>query len=367
MPLAPGPDENSQRSAAADPAARVDLPFEQYERLQARIEEQLTCYGAAVSHPGMTKLLRSALWPGRRLRPVLFYRLCAVSDRSAPDGIAASDLDRVALAIELGHRASIILDDLIDRDDARHASTTFHAAHGGELALLVSHVLVAGVFSQLAALAPARRAALLPLFTDTYARMCAGQIADLGERLPRGRYLPRYEAAVVPKTTAMFELVFGAAAATREVEAGERERWRELGYQIGRVVQIHNDIYDDLYASPDERGRKRRWRISLTLPKCILLDYGSDAERAELLNYVGMTCSFEEYRTISARLRARPYLEQAERYATEALSHVRSMLDQITDPQIRAAGLQFCDWIRRRHSWDHAQRVLPPTNADAPG
>lgn len=107
-----------------------------------------------------------------------------MSDRSAPDGIAASDLDRVALAIELGHRASIILDDLIDRDGARHAATTFHAAHGGERALLVSHVFVAGVFSQLAALAPARRAALLPLFADTYARMCAGQIADLGERSP---------------------------------------------------------------------------------------------------------------------------------------------------------------------------------------
>ena len=41
-------------------------------------------------------------------------------------------ISKLSMSIEIIHKSSIILDDLIDKDPARHGQTAFHIEHGAE-------------------------------------------------------------------------------------------------------------------------------------------------------------------------------------------------------------------------------------------
>lgn len=76
---------------------------------------------------------------GHRLRPRMVYWGYIVSNAS--DHIKHEDLDmtaKIAVCIELIHKSSIILDDLIDKDITRHGKPAFHTVYGLENTVLFS-------------------------------------------------------------------------------------------------------------------------------------------------------------------------------------------------------------------------------------
>lgn len=82
-----------------------------------------------------TELLRY----GHKFRPRLVYwGYCAGKSIT---GMNANDYDaiaQVAICIELVHKASILLDDYIDGDTARHGIDAFHITHGPERTMIFS-------------------------------------------------------------------------------------------------------------------------------------------------------------------------------------------------------------------------------------
>lgn len=76
---------------------------------------------------------------GHRLRPRMVYWGYVVSNAS--DNIKHEDLDmaaKIAVCIELIHKSSIMLDDMIDKDITRHGKPTFHTVYGAENTILFS-------------------------------------------------------------------------------------------------------------------------------------------------------------------------------------------------------------------------------------
>lgn len=79
---------------------------------------------------------------GNRLRPRLVYWGYCATKRSA---ISEQEMDRIsdlAISIELIHKASIILDDLFDSDDARHGQKAFHIEFGENNTVLFASYMV---------------------------------------------------------------------------------------------------------------------------------------------------------------------------------------------------------------------------------
>lgn len=76
---------------------------------------------------------------GHRLRPRMVYWGYIIS--IASDNINSDDLEaaaKIAVCIELIHKSSIMLDDLIDRDITRHGKPAFHTIYGLENTVLFS-------------------------------------------------------------------------------------------------------------------------------------------------------------------------------------------------------------------------------------
>lgn len=76
---------------------------------------------------------------GHRLRPRMVY--WGYMFTHDPNSVTTSELNtiaKIATSIEYIHKASIILDDLIDNDCARHGKPTFHTIYGSENTILFS-------------------------------------------------------------------------------------------------------------------------------------------------------------------------------------------------------------------------------------
>ena len=76
---------------------------------------------------------------GHKFRPRLVYwGYCAGKPSSVLMDIDYDAVAQVAVSIELAHKASILLDDYIDGDSARHGMEAFHVTYGPERTMIFS-------------------------------------------------------------------------------------------------------------------------------------------------------------------------------------------------------------------------------------
>lgn len=315
-------------------------------RIDALLEEFLARHTNVVSRG----LLRTALFPGRRLRPALLTHLVGLQGWAK----TADDLDRIALAAELGHRASIILDDLIDGDELRRGERAFHVVHGRTATLLVSHQLVAEAFLQLSGLPSRVGAIAVPAFADTYRSMAMGELADIGIVFDRSApAISYYEEQVLPKTAALFQFIFQMASTlARKSDAAD---FALLGNRIGRLYQVYNDVYDDLLAPGNARGAGRR-PVPLSLLTCLVLDRGPEVHRRLMWNAINNRPSANRRSTVSEIQSLPQYRTAALDYASKLWEGTLASLDALRkDRDVAHSITAFAVWLRQKKCWDHGE------------
>lgn len=198
---------------------------------------------------------RTATAGGKRLRALLAldlaYAGAALAGRPAP----AADPRVLAVAAELVHAASLVIDDLpaFDNDRVRRGAPAVWAAHGVAAALMAAQTLVfsalklvhlAGV--QLAGAAPATVALLPAIFGTEYGGDGAAAAQYAEHELSRGaRGSPVVQLTAGLAKTAPF---FAAAAASGWLAAGAGDAGlaaaRDAGRSIGAAYQLLDDLAD---------------------------------------------------------------------------------------------------------------------------
>ena len=159
-------------------------------------------------------------------------------------GMAAGDAVAIAAACELRHNASLIHDDLQDRDPTRRGRAAVWKIFGDAVAICTGDLLLSAAY---AAIAGFSQSALLPeMLRRVHLRTAAavrGQCADI---LPRSRYLDdvdTYERTVVGKSGASLNLPLELAM----IGSGHRHRAavaRALAEQFAVGYQIVDDLED---------------------------------------------------------------------------------------------------------------------------
>jgi geranylgeranyl pyrophosphate synthase len=199
----------------------------------------------------------AVLSPGKRLRPIA--TLAAADFARAPQSAAMP----VAVAVELVHAASLVLDDLPSMDDARkrRGRPALHLVHGVATAELASVALLSRAFELVAGdekLSGALRARIVAELAEAVGAggCCSGQAADLGAD-PAAVVLDDLEAIHARKTGALFvAAVRGGALAGG---AGERILAALTGYarNLGLAFQITDDLLE-LEGDPKTTGKEAR-------------------------------------------------------------------------------------------------------------
>ena len=110
---------------------------------------------------------------GKRWRPFL---LAAVWQALTGKREMTDDVHRAAVAVECFHKASLIHDDVEDRDDTRYGQPTINALYGDAFAINAGDALL-GLGYHI--LAQSNNAELLRFIADAHIRLCKGQGFEL--------------------------------------------------------------------------------------------------------------------------------------------------------------------------------------------
>jgi len=159
-------------------------------------------------------------------------------------GLAADDAVTIATAVELLHNASLIHDDIQDRDKLRRGRESVWAAFGEDVAICAGDLLLSSAYAALSAFStPAKLPTLISLTHSRTALAIAGQCDDLGARRRRSIGISEYEQIVVAKSGALLGLPLELAlVASDNATSCPLARHAAESFAIG--YQIVDDIED---------------------------------------------------------------------------------------------------------------------------
>lgn len=183
---------------------------------------------------------------GQRVRARLALKAGAALNLLPQDSIA------LAAVAELLHNASLVHDDLQDREIKRRGNPTVWFAYGDEVAICTGDLLLSSAYGALASVSDSR---LLPdLITLVHARtalVVRGQCAEFSAKGQQVTDMAVYERIAVGKSGALLSLPLelALAVAGKKEWMGEARRAAEafgIGYQImDDVEDIESDAAGD--------------------------------------------------------------------------------------------------------------------------
>ena len=201
--------------------------------------------GGKHSRPFITLAVYDALSGGRS---TLADGARRVAD--LPDAIK-----RIALAIEVFHKASLVHDDVEDDDCLRYGRPTLHRKYGpaaainvGDYLIGLGYRLVAGQRDELGAQVVAD---VLAQFAQAHTRLCEGQGAELVWRDARNKRLAPLDALKIYalKTAPAFEAALLAGVRLAGPADPYRQSAARFARHLGVAYQILNDL-DDWQGGP---------------------------------------------------------------------------------------------------------------------
>jgi geranylgeranyl pyrophosphate synthase len=180
---------------------------------------------------------------GKRWRPFLSvctHRALAPDDAKASD----EDLQKIAVAVECFHKASLVHDDIEDSDAERYGDQTLHTEYGVPIALNIGDLLLGEGYRLLVETdgSATRRAKLLHAAAHGHRTLCLGQGRELAwSRSPRPLTVDEVLDIFRMKTAPAFEVALSQGA----ILAG-------CGEQVGAVLKQYSDALGIAYQIKDD-------------------------------------------------------------------------------------------------------------------
>src|SRR5712671_5705722 len=201
---------------------------------------------------------------GKRWRPFLTVAAYQAL-RDTPGAGLPEDVRKIAVAVECFHKASLIHDDIEDRDQQRYGVDALHTEHGVPVALNVGDYLLGEGYRLLATCGarPATCAAMLRAAAEGHRTLTLGQGAELSwSRAPSPLTSLQVLDIFRKKTAPAFQVALQVGSYFAEGGDGLEAIFDRYSEALGIAYQIRDDI-DDLAA--DGAGDDGSMRPSLPL------------------------------------------------------------------------------------------------------
>jgi geranylgeranyl diphosphate synthase, type II len=207
------------------------------QRIEKYIDEDLN--ESTSKYPGLHRMCVYAISGGKKIRSVIMLSIADRSDRA--DAISS------AVALEYLHDASLILDDIHDKDDYRRGRKSVHKIFGISKAQMCALYLI-GRAGKLMQFANAKRSNELTIFIydilfEKLRGLIEGQYIDVSNEFANNSN----EQIMHKKTGTMFEISFilGWTLAVSRVPTEEELHDLQLCAELfGQIFQIADDFED---------------------------------------------------------------------------------------------------------------------------
>jgi geranylgeranyl pyrophosphate synthase len=180
---------------------------------------------------------------GKLVRPGLVFTSSYVL------GLDPKRFVNLAASIELLHTASLIHDDIVDRDRLRRGTDTVHAEYGIEKAILAGDALISKAID----LASSYGEIVVKRAAEVSMNMCAGEILDYdtqSKKMPLG--LEAYLKVARLKTASL--IAVSTSVVADFLGSSMRDTLYEYGLKLGYAFQIRDDVMNFLGIA--DRSRK---------------------------------------------------------------------------------------------------------------
>lgn len=188
--------------------------------------------------------------PGKLGRSRLALACCDALGVAPGDGVA------LAVACELLHNASLVHDDVQDRDRLRRGRPAIWSVYGDAVAINLGDDLLTRALRQASRVGadPTIRLTLVDLFTRATSRAIGGQVWDCRPGAALETDPEVYEEIALRKTGALLALPAEAALALAGRDAAEQELARCALQDLAVAFQIQDDLLDLLGRQGREPG-----------------------------------------------------------------------------------------------------------------
>ena len=208
----------------------AEMPLIEYiEDRRLMVEDWLQSFIHERYQDEVLEMVAYAVTGGKRMRGIMCLLMCEAMNKPAEDAEVA------ACAVELAHAASLVKDDVMDKDEMRRGVPSFFKRFGLDLALLASDVLIP--HAQTCVQTYGLRATLD--VAEAWAKITLGQLFDF----PLAPRIRSYEQICALKTAPLFEVAcaLGIRAAKSDwvINLG-----KQYGYNCGMAFQVYDDYCD---------------------------------------------------------------------------------------------------------------------------
>jgi len=195
------------------------------------------------------KKIISILNDGKRLRPLLAHLSFKVCTGGKETPFQYQQALEGTVTIELAHTASLVHDDIMDKDNERRGKPAFHTTNGISNALLIGHKMLAKGFG----IALGHGEKLAKLYVETWNTILNGQLDEVNYdhvKIKNGtkgittksKIFKAYNKIIDQKTASLFASSCRAGA----VEADANGEILDILYVYGREVGLAYQLADDL-------------------------------------------------------------------------------------------------------------------------
>jgi geranylgeranyl pyrophosphate synthase len=203
---------------------------------------------------------------GKRWRP--FLTACTVSALDPHNRIPEPEIQKIAVAVESFHKASLIHDDIEDGDRIRYGKETLHAKHGIPVALNTGDLLIGWGYQLLSELdAPGDlRAALINCAAHAHRIMCLGQGEELiWSQNPVCLSSDRVLDIFRKKTSPAFDVALTLGAMLAGADDSILNSLHKYSEAMGVAYQIRDDLEDYLMSGEEQHRLLDRPSIVIAL------------------------------------------------------------------------------------------------------
>ena len=205
--------------------------MEYLERRVSMVEDRLETVIEAVDPPELSaEVAHVALAGGKRVRPAVTVLACEACGGDPEDAVD------FAVAIELVHNASLVIDDIIDRSDVRRGTTSAWAEYGYGPAIIASDGLLGEAFALLS-----RDDHATQIVAESMAELGEGEATELVARPTNER---EYMQLARRKTGALFRAAAELGAVAAGADPFTIEAFGDYAERVGVAFQIRDDVLD---------------------------------------------------------------------------------------------------------------------------